>query len=171
MANLVGNALKFTERGGTVRVEVAATADGATITVADTGVGIDPSELPHIFDRFYRGSRLNEARGSGSGLGLAIVKSIVDMHGGKVVVESGPGPGSRFFVELPTDPRMVAGTPAAERADVASAAEGAERIAAATAATAPEPRDPAGDGAEDNSANMTETSPSDASQVNPASAS
>ena len=59
-----------------------ATADGARIEVTDTGVGIDPAELPHIFERFYRGSRANEARGSGSGLGLAIVRSIVDMHGG-----------------------------------------------------------------------------------------
>ena len=77
---------------------------------------------PHIFERFYRGSRANEARGSGSGLGLAIVRSIVDMHGGTIVVESRVGEGSRFTVELPRDPRLVAGTPAAERADVASAA-------------------------------------------------
>ena len=85
-------------------------------------MGIDPAELPHIFERFYRGSRANEARGSGSGLGLAIVRSIVDMHGGTIVVESRVGEGSRFIVELPRDPRLVAGTPAAERAAVASAA-------------------------------------------------
>jgi hypothetical protein len=135
--------------------------DGARIDVTDTGVGIDHGELPHIFERFYRGSRANEARGSGSGLGLAIVRSIVDMHGGSVIVESGPGTGSRFTVRLPSDPRTVAGTPAATRADVASAAEGSERIAAAHEATDP----PA-----DNADNMTETSPSDASQMNPASA-
>ena len=74
-------------------VDVAATPDGARIEVADTGVGIDPAELPHIFERFYRGSRANEARGSGSGLGLAIVHSIVDMHGGTVEVESRVGVG------------------------------------------------------------------------------
>jgi signal transduction histidine kinase len=134
VANLVGNAVKFTPRGGTVHVSVAATSDGARIDVADTGVGIDPAELPHIFERFYRGSRANEARGAGSGLGLAIVRSIVDIHGGTITVESGTGTGtgSLFTISLPRDPRSVAGSPAAERADVATAAEGDERIAAAT---------------------------------------
>jgi heavy metal sensor kinase len=162
VANLVGNAIKFTPRSGRVLVQVAATPDGARIDVSDTGVGIDPAELPHIFERFYRGSRSNEARGSGSGLGLAIVRSIVDMHGGTVAVESGADIGSRFTVRLPRDPSDVAGTPAAARADVASAAEGNERIAAAAAANDAGPQD--------NQANMTETSPSDASQMNPASA-
>jgi signal transduction histidine kinase len=158
VANLVGNAVKFTARGGHVRVSVEPTADGARIDVTDTGVGIDPTELPHIFERFYRGSRANEARGSGSGLGLAIVRSIVDIHGGTVTVESGLEAGSRFTVRLPRDPRHIAGTPAAERVDVTSAAEGSERIAAGSDASQ------AGD------RNMTETSPSDPPQVNPASA-
>jgi DNA topoisomerase VI subunit B len=92
--------------------------------VVDSGVGIEAAELPHIFERFYRGSRANEARGSGSGLGLAIVKSIVDMHGGSVQVESRIGSGSRFVVTLPRDPRLVEGTPAAQQAAVASAADG-----------------------------------------------
>ena len=65
-------------------VELRPDAEGARIVVRDTGVGIDASELPHIFDRFYRGTMANEARGSGSGLGLAIVKSIVDLHAGRV---------------------------------------------------------------------------------------
>jgi heavy metal sensor kinase len=147
VANLVANAVKFTSRDGMVTVDVAGTADGARIDVTDTGVGIDASELPHIFERFYRGSRANEARGSGSGLGLAIVHSIVDMHGGRVVVESRVGSGSRFVVTLPRDPRLVAGTPAAEQADVASAAA-AEARATTTG-------------------NMQETSPSERSQVNP----
>jgi signal transduction histidine kinase len=71
-------------------------------------VGIGPEELPHIFDRFYRGSRANEARGSGSGLGLAIVRSIVEMHGGRVAVESRVGSGTNFSVTLPADPRTSA---------------------------------------------------------------
>ena len=167
VANLVGNAVKFTPRGGVVRVSVEPTADGARIDVVDTGVGIDPSELPHIFDRFYRGSRANEARGSGSGLGLAIVRSIVDIHGGSVSVESGPGSGSRFTVRLPMDPRSVEGTPAAEQADVASAAEGTRRIAAAT----PRAEDAGpSDASQDAERIVTETSPSDAPQVNTASA-
>ncbi|MFL5197783.1 MAG: sensor histidine kinase, partial [Microvirga sp.] len=160
--NLVGNAVKFTSNGGVVRVSAEAERGGARIDVVDTGVGIDPAELPHIFERFYRGSRANEARGAGSGLGLAIVRSIVDMHGGTVTVESGLDNGSRFTVRLPSDPRSIAGTPAAARADVASAAEGSERIAAAVA--------PTSDGSQDPLSNMTETSSSDSPQVNPASA-
>jgi signal transduction histidine kinase len=81
---------------------------GARIQVRDTGVGIDATELPHIFERFYRGARASEARSSGSGLGLAIVRSVVEMHGGRVMVESRIGVGSTFTVTLPTDPRAPA---------------------------------------------------------------
>jgi len=109
VGNLVGNALKFTPRDGRVRVVVRPHRDGAQLDVADTGVGIDAAELPHIFERFYRGSSANEARGSGSGLGLAIVKSIVDMHAGRISVESRVGHGSTFSVVLVRDPRSVAG--------------------------------------------------------------
>ncbi|MGA3058502.1 MAG: HAMP domain-containing sensor histidine kinase [Candidatus Limnocylindrales bacterium] len=105
--NLIGNALKFTPRGGSVRVTLVPHGRGARIQVSDTGVGIDASELPHVFERFYRGSRANEARSSGSGLGLAIVRSIVEMHGGRVMVESRIGSGSTFTVTLPADPRKV----------------------------------------------------------------
>jgi signal transduction histidine kinase len=154
VVNLVNNAVKFTAPGGAIAVDVAGTADGATIQVRDTGVGIDPAELPHIFERFYRGSQANEARGSGSGLGLAIVHSIVDMHGGTVEVESRLGVGSRFTVTLPRDPRLVAGTPAAEQAAVASASD----------APVPEASpDPLGAG----SANVQETSPTERPKVNP----
>jgi two-component system sensor histidine kinase BaeS len=160
VANLVANAVKFTQRGGSVSVDVAATSDGARIEVTDTGVGIDATELPHIFERFYRGSRANEARGSGSGLGLAIVRSIVDMHGGTVEVESRIGTGSRFTVTLPRDPRLVEGTPAAERAAVASAADARKRpVAGATIATPSEPLQ--------TPANVQETSPSERPKVNP----
>jgi signal transduction histidine kinase len=112
VGNLIGNALKFTGQGGHVRVAATREADGgARIEVADTGVGIHPAELPHIFDRFYRGSQANEARSTGSGLGLSIVKSIVDMHHGTIEVESRVGQGSRFVVTLPRDPN-VSGAPA-----------------------------------------------------------
>jgi signal transduction histidine kinase len=110
--NLVGNAIKFTPPGGRIDVSVAANGDGARIDVADTGAGIDPSELPRIFERFYRGSGANEARGSGSGLGLAIVRSIVDMHHGTIAVDSRLGVGSRFTVLLPRDPRTDEAPPA-----------------------------------------------------------
>src|SRR3954453_14805063 len=107
VTNLVGNAIKFTEPGGRVTVRVAAVPDGATIEVGDTGVGIEPTELPRIFDRFYRGSIANEARGSGSGLGLAIVRSIVDMPRGHLEVSKRLGTGTTFVVGLPADPRRV----------------------------------------------------------------
>jgi signal transduction histidine kinase len=123
VSNLVGNALKFTSRGGEVRVTATAQPDGgARIEVADTGVGIDPAELPRIFERFYRGSEANEARSTGSGLGLAIVKSIVDMHHGTIEVESRPGRGSRFVVTLPRDPGSVA--PSAPKVDDSSPIDG-----------------------------------------------
>ena len=121
VSNLVGNALKFTPRGGSVRVKLAPHRQGgARIQVIDTGVGIDAAELPHIFDRFYRGSRRNEARGSGSGLGLAIVRSIVEMHGGRIGVESRVGSGSTFTVTLPADPRSPAERAAAAAAEKAA---------------------------------------------------
>jgi signal transduction histidine kinase len=124
VTNLVGNALKFTGRGGSVSVVARAEPDGsATIEVTDTGVGIHPSELPRIFDRFYRGVEANEARSTGSGLGLSIVKSIVDMHHGTIAVESRVGHGTRFVVNLPRDPREV--VPAASpgpKVDVSSPA-------------------------------------------------
>ena len=109
VGNLVGNAIKFTPRGGEVHVSAKREADGgARIEVEDTGAGIHPAELPRIFERFYRGSAANEARGTGSGLGLSIVKSIVDMHHGTIAVESRVGHGTRFTVVLPRDPDEVA---------------------------------------------------------------
>jgi signal transduction histidine kinase len=140
VTNLVGNAIKFTEPGGSVSVSVAAAPDGAArIVVADTGVGIVPAELPRIFDRFFRGSRANEARGSGSGLGLAIVRSIVDMHRGSVEVVSSLGTGTTFTVTLPADPRR-------------------EDDAGAAAAPAPEP--PTG------GAKVVDSSPTGAPRLN-----
>ncbi len=114
VSNLIGNALKFTASGGRVDVDVRAVEGGAQIEVRDNGVGIDTAELPRIFERFYRGSLANEARGSGSGLGLAIVKSIVDMHGGRVVVDSRLGRGSSFVVTLPRDPRLAETAPGSD---------------------------------------------------------
>ena len=140
VTNLVGNALKFTPRGGSVLVRVFPRGGGGAIEVADTGVGIDPSELPRIFDRFYRGSRANEARGSGSGLGLAIVKSIVDMHGGRVTVESHVGRGTTFTVTVADQPAepgatvvpvetAVSSTPAGIQAPGASLPASASKMA------------------------------------------
>jgi signal transduction histidine kinase len=103
LTNLVGNALKFTPAGGRVTVSLRAVPDGAELRVVDTGVGIDAAELPHVFDRFYRGSRASQQRAGGSGLGLAIVRSIVEMHGGQVTVESTLGQGTEATVHLPRE--------------------------------------------------------------------
>jgi signal transduction histidine kinase len=129
VTNLVGNAIKFTEPGGRVTIGVAAVADGATIEVGDTGVGIEPAELPMIFDRFYRGSIANEARGSGSGLGLAIVRSIVDMHHGNVEVSSRVGSGTTFTVALPADPRRAPGADGVASAPSTAAGKSADDAA------------------------------------------
>ena len=100
-ANLIHNAVKYTPRGGLIKLS-AARADGmVTFSVSDTGQGISPAELPRIFERFYKGDR---ARSSpGTGLGLAIAKHIVQAHGGTIAAASdGPGRGSRFTFTLPT---------------------------------------------------------------------
>ena len=74
----------------------------------DSGTGIDPAELPHVFERFYRGHR---SPAEGSGLGLAIVQSIVQAHGGQASVESEPGAGSLFLIELPQNPAPTTTAP------------------------------------------------------------
>ena len=101
LANLIGNAVKFTPSGGHVTVSVRRTEDGARFEVSDDGVGIDKDELKHVFDRFYRGTRRPQERAGGSGLGLAIVRSIVDMHGGRVSITSTPDVGTNVRVDLP----------------------------------------------------------------------
>jgi signal transduction histidine kinase len=103
LSNLIGNAIKFTEPGGKVDVVLQATDKGAEIRVADTGVGIEPQELPRVFDRFYRGAGAQTSRAVGSGLGLSIVRSIVEMHSGRVAISSMPGKGTLVSVSLPRD--------------------------------------------------------------------
>ncbi|MDQ2673395.1 MAG: HAMP domain-containing histidine kinase [Chloroflexota bacterium] len=107
MNNLIGNSLKFTPRGGSVGVELTEADDIVTIEVRDTGPGIPVDELPHIFDRFYRGTNTGDARASGSGLGLAIVRSIVEMHDGEVEVASVVDEGTVFRIRLPRQSEPV----------------------------------------------------------------
>jgi signal transduction histidine kinase len=99
--NLVGNALKFTPRGGEIVVALAEAPDGGRLEVRDSGPGIPEAELPLVFNRFFRGTNVGDARASGSGLGLAIARSIVEMHGGHIEAASAVGQGSVFTVDLP----------------------------------------------------------------------
>jgi signal transduction histidine kinase len=103
--NLIDNALRYTPEGGTVTVSTGkAEAEGrlwATVTVADTGMGIPEDELPHVFERFFRGEKPRMMQISGTGLGLAIVTEIAGLHGGRVTVESEVDQGSAFTVWLP----------------------------------------------------------------------
>lgn len=104
--NLLSNALRHTPAGGRIEIRArpAPQAGYISIQVADTGSGIPPDELPHIFERFYRGDRSARRAYGGSGLGLAIVKHLVEAHGGRISVQSRPGEGTTFTFTLPTAP-------------------------------------------------------------------
>ena len=124
LLNLVDNALRYTPPEGTVRLAAGldAAAGTARIEVEDSGPGIAPADLPHIFDRFYRGD-LSRARASGNtGLGLAIARGIIEAHGGTITVQSPPGGGACFIVLLPAaragEPPGGAGGAGAERQPV-----------------------------------------------------
>lgn len=99
LSNLVANGLRHTPAGGTVSVDGSADARSVVLVVRDTGPGIDPALLPHVFDRFVKG-----AASRGSGLGLAIARGLVEAHGGTISVDSPAGGGTTFRVELPRSP-------------------------------------------------------------------
>jgi signal transduction histidine kinase len=101
---LLDNAVKFTPPGGRVSLSVRPEAGRATVTVADSGVGIAPGELPRIFDRFYRGDDARR-RADGAGLGLSIAKWITDAHGAEITLDSAVGEGTRITVRFPAVPR------------------------------------------------------------------
>lgn len=104
LMNLLSNAVRYTPSGGRITVEARDLGSAVQVSVRDTGIGIAPEDLPHVFDRFYRAEKSRARSDGGSGLGLAIVKHLVEAHGGRVGVESAPGKGAHFFFTLPYEP-------------------------------------------------------------------
>ncbi|HML22054.1 MAG TPA: ATP-binding protein [Aggregatilinea sp.] len=101
LLNLVSNGLKYTPEGGSVTISLARDGDRALVTVCDTGIGIPETDLPHIFDRFYRVDKARSRAQGGTGLGLSIAKWIADAHGGDLDVTSHVGSGTTFTLWLP----------------------------------------------------------------------
>ncbi len=99
VTNLIYNAALYTPEGSRIEIGASVNGDLLTITVRDYGAGIDPADLPFIFEKFRRGSR---ARSGGTGLGLSICKGIVEAHGGTIRVENGPDGGALFTIEITT---------------------------------------------------------------------
>lgn len=101
VVNLLSNALRYSDAGGTVTVSVCPNGFRALLEVRDTGIGIAPDDVPRVFTRFWRGEKSRSRDTGGAGIGLSIVKELVQAHGGEVTVESAPGEGSAFRVSLP----------------------------------------------------------------------
>ena len=99
--NLMENAFKYTQEGGTINVSLQHVGKNAVLKVQDNGPGIAAEHLPHIFDRFYRVDKARSRETGGTGLGLAIVNQLVVLHGGEIHVESEVGKGTTFIVEIP----------------------------------------------------------------------
>ena len=109
-ANLIRNAIIYNRTGGRVQVRLAADGRQAILTVSDTGIGVDPNDLPNIFERFYRADTARTGKSAGAGLGLAICREIVRIHGGTIDVVSTAGEGTTFTVRLPLRvPRLRVG--------------------------------------------------------------
>lgn len=100
--NLLENAVKYTPEKGQITINLKSQPSAVTFTIADTGQGIPPEDLPHIFERFYRSDRARSRNQGGFGLGLAIAQQIVQLHKGTIQVSSQPGAGTQFIVTLPT---------------------------------------------------------------------
>jgi signal transduction histidine kinase len=103
VSNLIENAVKYTPEKGVVKVSLAEENGGAHISVSDTGSGISEEDLPHVFERYYRGGRNQARKPGGSGLGLAIARKIIELHNSELRVESQLNVGTRFFFELKKD--------------------------------------------------------------------
>ena len=101
--NVIDNAIKYTPRGGEVRVELARAGKRAVVRVEDTGIGIPAADLPHIFDRFYRVDKARSRETGGYGLGLSLAQHIVEAHGGSIALEPNEPRGTVVVVTLPAN--------------------------------------------------------------------
>lgn len=101
ITNLVSNAIKYSNEGGTIHIEISEQSNNVIISISDDGIGIPKEEQKMIFERFYRTDKSRNRKTGGAGIGLTIVKMIVQAHGGKIIVESDEGNGSRFTITLP----------------------------------------------------------------------
>ncbi|MDR7276364.1 ATP-binding protein [Catenuloplanes atrovinosus] len=128
VTNLLSNALKFTFVGE-IRVTLRAGADAVHLSVADTGIGVDPAELPHLFDRFHRVHGARSRSHEGTGIGLALVRELTRLQGGDVTVDSAPGEGTTFTVTLPWSAIDATGVPDAPATDPMTTARAAVREA------------------------------------------
>jgi signal transduction histidine kinase len=104
LSNLLSNALRHTPDGGRITIEAAGDSAEVRISVRDTGEGIAPEDLPHVFESFYRGEKSRGRASGGSGLGLAIARGFVEAHGGTIAAESTPGQGCTVSFTLPRRP-------------------------------------------------------------------
>ena len=107
LSNLIGNAIKFTPAGGVVSLSVTEHESDVEFEVQDTGSGIPPDHLPHVFEHFFQASNVRRGSRHGAGLGLPISKGIVEAHGGRIWIESGPAAGTSVHFTLPTAPSEV----------------------------------------------------------------
>lgn len=103
--NLLGNSIKFTPEGGTIRMAIAADSHEITVTISDNGIGLSPEEFSAVFQRFYKADKSRNGSNSGSGLGLAIVKKIVSLHQGSIAIDGAVGQGTTVIVTLPAAPQ------------------------------------------------------------------
>ena len=103
LGNLLSNAFKFTDRGGRVELSVASVPEGVRMEVRDSGAGIPPNQLAHVFEKFYQADNQSAAASKGTGLGLAIAKQIVEAHRGSITVASQLGVGTSFTITLPVE--------------------------------------------------------------------
>jgi signal transduction histidine kinase len=107
IVNLLDNAIRFTQRGGTVWLRTTADDMGSVLELSDTGIGIPSASIPHVFDRFFRVDEARSREDGGAGLGLSIVKSICSVHGAEIEVESRIESGSCFRVTFPPPRRSI----------------------------------------------------------------